>query len=97
MSKKVSERNLLVDEKFIGIPYLLGAKSFQACDCVGICLLWLKEQGFDYAYDDGYGKIMKHWYQEKPRRFVDAVLQYGSMITWADVKKYDLLLLLNYL
>jgi hypothetical protein len=84
--------NASIDDKFIGVPYKLGGKEFSGADCIGICILWLKEQGYEYEYDDGMGKILYKWYQTAPKRFVNAVLNYGNVVQWPEIRKYDVLL-----
>ena len=82
----------LVDPKFLGVPYKLGKEGFDECDCIGICILWLNEQGFNYKYSDGQGKVMAKWWESKPWRFRDALMKFGDIITFKQVKKYDCLL-----
>ena len=41
--------------KYIGIPYKLGGRSFEACDCYGLVYLFLLSQGYTLPlYDIGY-------------------------------------------
>ena len=41
--------------KYIGIPYALGGRSFETCDCYGLVYLFLKEQGYTLPlYDVRY-------------------------------------------
>ena|SRR3990167_10891404 len=87
--------NSLVDPKFIGIPYVLSGKTFEGSDCIGACLLWLKDQGVEYEYDDGMGPIMNHWWEHNPKRFINAFLMAGNIVRFSQLKKYDCVLLLG--
>lgn len=82
----------LVDNKFLGIPYVLGEKTFEGCDCVGLAILYFKSLGVDYEYDDRQGPVLKRWYEHNPARFRDAIAAMGQVVEFANVKKYDCLL-----
>ena len=82
----------VVDARFVGIPYKLGGKSFDGADCIGVVILWLKEQGLEYDYDDRDALRMKKYWETSPGKFVDMVSEYGVMITFPQVRKYDFLL-----
>lgn len=84
--------NSLIDKKFIGIPYVLGGREFTGADCIGTAILWLREQGFDYEYDDKQGPVLAHWWEHSPRRFIDAMQQLGSFTRLQELRKYDCLL-----
>lgn len=92
MSVKL-DPNSFVDPKFIGIPFKLGGKSFKGSDCVGTVILWLKEQGIDYEYDDGLGPILAHWWATSPTRFMNAMLERGRVLIFPELKKFDLLMM----
>ena len=92
---KYNNPSINYDKKFIGIPYALGGKSFGGADCVGVAILWLKEQGVNLEYDDGMGPVMAHWWEHNPRRFVDAFHQLGNQVKFSELKKYDCLLLIG--
>lgn len=94
MSIKFNPQSL-IDKKFLGIPYKLGAKTFDQADCIGVAILWLKEQGIDYQYDDKQGPVMAHWWEHKPRRFLDAFLTIGNIVKFSELRKYDCILLLG--
>ena len=83
----------LVDPKFLNIPYVLGGRTFEGADCIGTAILWLKEQGFEYEYDDKEGPVLAHWWEHKPRRFLDAMRERGEFIRFQELRKYDCLLL----
>ncbi len=86
------EPNSLVDKKFIDIPYKIGKKEFDGCDCVGLLILYLQEHGVNYEYDDKMGPVLEHWWESNPRRFLNALAQEGELIQFSDVKKFDCLL-----
>ena len=54
-----------------------------------MCILWLREQGLFYEYEDCNGPVMAHWWEHSPRRFVEALLKVGDSIRLAEAKKYD--------
>ena len=83
----------LVEPRFMGIPYALGKATFEEADCIGVCLLWLAEKGLKYEYRDKFGPVLAHWWEHRPRRFLDAVLQYGTILKFSEIKKFDVLLL----
>lgn len=91
MSMKI-DPSTLVDPKFIGIPYALAGKKFDGADCIGICILWLEEQGLHYEYDDRHGPVLQHWWENNPRRFVNAMNELGTIIKFPELKKYDVIL-----
>ena len=82
----------LVDSRFLEIPYILGGKEFAGCDCIGLAILWLKEFGVEYRYDDGHGPVLEHWWEKNPHRFLNAISELGRVIQFSDVKKFDCLL-----
>lgn len=90
-----TETNSLIDPKFIGIPYKFKGREFEGADCIGLMILWFREQGIEYEYDDGQGPVMAHWWEHNPRRFLDAYLALGKIVHFQDVKKNDVLLLLG--
>lgn len=87
-----TDPNTLVDPKFVGIPYVHQGRSLEGADCIGVAILWLREQGLDYEYDDGKGEVMKNWWERHPRRFLDAMLQIGKIVKFSEVRKYDCLM-----
>ena len=82
----------IIENRFLGIPFKYGGKDFKGADCVGTCILWLRSHGFDYKYDDGKGKVLEHWFESAPSRFVDAVNKYGRLIHFHDLRKFDIIL-----
>lgn len=84
--------NNLVDQKFLNIPYVLGKKTLEGCDCIGLCLMYLAENGIDFKYDDKMGPIYEHWWENNPFRLVNAVSEYGTAIYYTLAKKLDLML-----
>lgn len=84
--------NSLVDPKFLGIHYELGGKTFVKADCIGIAILWMKDQGFNFTYDDGQSPALKHWWEHNPWRLRNAIFKYGVMVPFSQVKKYDCLM-----
>ncbi len=85
----------LIDPKFLGIPYKLGGKDCEGADCIGIAILWLREQGVEFDYDDGMGPVMAHWWEHNPRRFLEAFLSLGGILHWPELRKFDCVLLLG--
>lgn len=94
MSTKINP-DALVPAKFLGIPYKLHSKTFEESDCIGLAILWLKEHGLEYEYDDQKGPIMAHWWETQPRRFLDAFLEMGSVVKLSELRKFDCLLLMG--
>ena len=86
------EPNTLVDKKFIGIPYVHQGKSFEGADCIGLAVLFLREQGVEVDYDDGNGRVMRNWWQKNPRRFMDAMLSMGSVVSLPQARRLDCLM-----
>lgn len=84
-----------IDKRFLDIPYKFGGRDFDGADCVGLAILWFKQIGIDYEYRDKDGPIHINWYKNHPRRLVEAITQYGSLIRFSDLKKNDLLLVTN--
>lgn len=87
-----SDPNLLVDPRFVGIPYKIGGKSVAGADCIGVAVMWLETQGIHHEYDDGMGPVMEHWWEHNPQRFAEAMLKIGTMIRLSEVRKYDCLM-----
>lgn len=81
-----------IDKKFLDVPYLLGGKTLNGTDCIGIAILYLKEHGINYEYEDGKGPIYKHWYFTAPSRLRSAVLEYGNFVRFYELKKFDIVL-----
>ena len=84
-----------IDPKFLNIPYKFGGRGLDGADCVGLLILWFKEQGIDYEYQDKQGAIHMNWYKNNPRRLVESILEYGSLIRFSDLEKNDLLMITN--
>ena len=82
----------IVEKRFLEIPFKYGGKDFKGADCVGTCILWLREQGYDYKYDDRKGRVLEHWFEKKPSRFLDAVNQYGAFVRFESLRNFDLIL-----
>lgn len=82
-------------EKFLNIPYKFGGRGFDGADCVGLLILWFKEQGIHYQYRDKDGPIHMNWYKNHPRRLVEAITQYGVLCRFSDLTKNDVLLITN--
>ena len=82
----------IIDKKFINIPYKFGGQSFDGADCMGIILLWYKEQGIVFDYDESTAKRMKVFWERRPAEFLTLVSQFGSFIPFHEIKKYDFLL-----
>jgi hypothetical protein len=87
-----NDPNTLVDPKFIGIPYDLGKRTLEGCDCIGLMIMFMAEHGVQYEYDDKQGPILEHWWESNPRRFLNAISQHGALIQFSDIKKFDILL-----
>lgn len=83
----------MIDEKFLGIPYKIGGRTLEAADCIGVTVLWLKSEGIEADYDDSKGPVMSDWWVRNPRRLLEAVLQFGTVVRFAEIKKYDVLML----
>ena len=83
----------IVHPALIGIPYKLGGKDMRGADCIGVVTMWLRAEGFDVNYDDGHGPVNVDWWEKSPRRFMEALLEVGSVVRFQDLRKYDLLLL----
>lgn len=94
MSIKI-DPTTLVDPKLLGIPYKLHAKTWEESDCIGIAILFMREHGLEYEYDDNKGPIMAKWWETHPRRFLDAFLEMGVVVKFPDLKKFDCLLLMG--
>lgn len=86
-----TDPNILVDKKFIGIPYKFhGTKPETGMDCIGLMILYVKETfGIEMKYDDNRGPIMENWYVDSPGRFVDAFMNHGRALNWASLRKND--------
>ena len=84
--------NALVNPKFLNIPYILGGREFTGADCIGVAILWLRDHGFEYKYDDGQGAVLAHWWEHKPRRFIDAMQQLGEFVRLQEIRKFDCLM-----
>lgn len=78
--------------KFIGIPYQSGGQSFLGADCMGIILLWYKEQGIVFDYDERTARNMKVFWERRPAEFMTLVSSFGSFISFQEIQKYDFLL-----
>lgn len=91
MSIKI-DPDMLVDPKFLNIPYVLGGREFSGADCIGVAILWLREQGIEYDYDDRQGPVLAHWWEHNPRRFLDAMLAIGEIVRLPDIRRLDCLL-----
>ena len=85
----------MIDPIFLNIPYKFGGRQFDGADCIGLLILWFKEQGIEYEYKDNEGMIHINWYKNHPRRLVEAMSQYGQLIRFSDLRKNDVLLLTN--
>lgn len=82
-------------KRFIDIPYKFGGRAFDGADCVGLLILWFKEQGIHYQYRDKDGPIHADWFKNNPRRLVEAITQYGGLIRFSDLQKNDVLMITN--
>lgn len=82
----------VTENRFLNIPYRLGGKDFDGCDCVGLCVLFLKENGLDYEYDMDKLPALKHWWQYAPSNFMNFILQYGSVIPFNEIQKFDVVM-----
>lgn len=85
----------VIDPKYLGVPYVLFGKTLAGADCIGMAIMWLAEQGIQEVYDDNTGPMMAHWWENNPRRFLDAFLARGSVVRFQQLKKYDCLLLIG--
>lgn len=94
MSVKISPEKL-IDKKFLGIPYKLHSKTYEECDCIGLAILFLREHGLEYEYDDNKGPVMARWWETHPRRFLDAFLAMGNVVKWPELQKFDCMLLMG--
>ena len=86
--------NSLVDSKFLGIPYKAGS-DFNGCDCMGIIALYLREHGINTDYDISKFDAYKHQWENHPRRFMDLIYQYGNMVRFSELKKFDVVFFLE--
>ncbi len=43
---------MLDTDKFIGIPHVFNGHDFDGCDCIGLCRLFYKEQGWPQRFWD---------------------------------------------
>lgn len=91
--KKIEEG--LVDSGLLGIPYKLGGKDRSGIDCIGVTVLWLKSQGIDFEYDDRQGPVLANWWERNPRRFMDAILEIGTIVRFNELRKFDCLMLIG--
>lgn len=91
----VIHSQLDIDPKFLNIPYKFAGRDFNGADCVGLAILWYKELGIHYQYGDREGPIHMNWYKNHPRRLVEAITQYGTLIRFSDLKKHDMILVTN--
>lgn len=82
----------IIDKKFIDIPYKFGHQSFDGADCMGVILLWYREQGIVFDYDEKTARNMKVFWERRPAEFLTLVSGFGSFIPFAEIKKYDFLL-----
>lgn len=82
----------IIDQKFLGIPYQLGGKSFEGADCMGLLLLWYKEQGIEFEYSESLSNKMKTFWERRPAEFLSVVSKYGSFIPFHEIQKYDFIL-----
>lgn len=80
-----------IESKFINVPYKLGGRDLRGCDCIGLVVLWLREQGLDYNYDQSDAFRMKKYWETSPSKFVEMVSEYGIMIPFFQVRKFDFL------
>lgn len=87
-----SNHNLSTEKKFVGIPYKLGGSSFDGTDCFGIVLLWYKEQGIEFEYNDLINNRMKLFWERRPAEFLSLVSSFGEFIPFHEVRKYDFML-----
>lgn len=92
MTNKITEKYYSIDKNFLGIPYKIGGKDFSGTDCIGISVLWLKENGIDYDYDDNRGPILRHWYHTAPERLRNAILEHGNFVRFYELRKFDIVL-----
>lgn len=95
MTNDLSVIHCEIDKKFLGVPYKFGGRAFDGADCVGLLILWFKEQGIHYQYRDKDGPIHADWFRNNPRRLVEAVTQYGNLIRFSDLQKNDVLMITN--
>lgn len=86
------DSSILVKPKFLGIPHVMGKAAFDGCDCVGLPILYLAEFGIKYKYDKNQRASLLHWWKNDPRRFVDWLMQWGNIIRFADINKFDILM-----
>ena len=89
----VIDPNGLVDRAFLGVPYKKNGRSLKGADCVGLCMLYLAAHGVNYSDIDSKERgTLQHWYETQPARFVDAFLNMGALVRFADLRKFDVLL-----
>ncbi len=82
----------IINKKFIDIPYKLGGKSTDGADCMGVVLLWYREQGIVFDYDESIANKMNIFWERRPAEFLSLVYSFSSFIPFQEIKKYDFLL-----
>jgi hypothetical protein len=98
MSIKI-DANSMVNPKFIDVPFKYGGSKLDGADCVGIALLWLNDNGVKVSYNDftrdiqENGKVLEHWFKKKPSQTLEIIKKHGSLISFQELRKFDLILL----
>lgn len=83
---------MVIEKKFIDIPYKLGGRSFENADCMGIVILWYMEQGIEFEYNDSIANKMNSFWITRPAEFLSLISTFGEFIPFNQITKYDFLL-----
>lgn len=88
----IHDNENIIDSKFIGVPFKYDGKTLEETDCIGLIVLYLKEHGFDYEYDEKYEPALKHWYETSVQKFAEGMMKYGKVLGFSELRKFDLVM-----
>ena len=91
MSIKINPTDI-IDNRFVGVPYKLNGKNFDGSDCMNLILLWYKENGITFDYDQRDANDFKKSWLKSPGSFTEMVLKYGRVVVFHELKKFDFIL-----